>query len=411
MSGEMLRFVHASDFHLELPLSGLPEVPEALRDLLIDAPYHAATRVFDAALSEHADFLLLTGDLLDPLTSGPRALAFLLEQFERCQARGLAVYWAGGRVDAPEGWPATVPLPSNVHVFPAGKLEEITHLRDDQAHAAILGLSWSERLRIHASEFRGDGSERFRIAMAYGNFEAAALSPQPIHYWALGGEHQRRTLFASPFAAHYPGTPQGRNPRETGAHGCTLVSVDTEGKIRTQLLPTDSIRWHEEHVHVAESATRADLDRQIRDRMQTIVADAGERAVLVSWRLSGAERLATSLRHGTFDNELVDMLRNEYGRRRNPAWTYAFELEPPEALPQQWYEEDSILGDFLRAARAQDAGEGAPLRLSNYLTDAQAAGVYGRALEVSDPAARQRLLREAAALGVDLLRGEVATEA
>lgn len=411
MSGEMLRFVHASDFHLELPLSGLPEVPESLRDLLIDAPYQAATRVFDAAIQEHADFLLLSGDLLNPLTAGPRALAFLLEQFERCAARGLAVYWAGGRLDAPEAWPATVPLPPNVHVFPAGKLEEITHLREDQTHAAILGISWSERFRIHASEFRSEGTERFRVAIAYGNFDAAALSPQPIHYWALGGEHQRRTLFASPFAAHYPGTPQGRTPPETGAHGCTLVCVDTEGKIRTQLLPTDSIRWHAENVHVSDSATRTDLERLLRERMQTIVADAGERAVLVSWRLTGAARLASELRHGGLEQELVNLLRTEYGRRRNPAWTYSFDLDPPESLPQQWYEEDSILGDFLRAVQTQEAGKSEPLRLANYLADAHAMGVFGRALEVSEPASRLRLLREAAALGVDLLRGEAASEA
>lgn len=411
MSGEMIRFVHASDFHLELPLSGLPDVPEPLRDLLIDAPYQAATRVFDAAILEHADFLILSGDILDPLTSGPRALAFLLEQFERCAARGLAVYWAGGRIDAPEAWPATVPLPPNIHVFPAGKLEEITHLREDQSHVSLMGISWSERLRIHASEFRGDGTERFRVAIAYGNFDAASLSPQPIHYWALGGEHQRRTLFSSPFAAHYPGTPQGRTPQETGAHGCTLVSVDTEAKIRTQLLPTDSVRWHEEVVHVSDSATRADLERLVRDRMQTIVADAGERTVLVGWRLTGAERLASSLRHGGLANEFCEMLRTEYGRRRNPAWTYSFELEPPESLPQQWYEEDSILGDFLRAVQTQESGRAEPLRLASYLADAQAVGVYGRALEVSDPASRLKLLREAATLGVDLLRGEAASEA
>ena len=42
-----LRLVHASDFHLELPLHGLAEIPDHLRELLIEAPYHAAEQVFE----------------------------------------------------------------------------------------------------------------------------------------------------------------------------------------------------------------------------------------------------------------------------------------------------------------------------------------------------------------------------
>ena len=52
-------FVHASDLHLELPPHGLGEIPEHLRDSLLECPYRAAERVFDLALSERADFLVL----------------------------------------------------------------------------------------------------------------------------------------------------------------------------------------------------------------------------------------------------------------------------------------------------------------------------------------------------------------
>ena len=83
---DTLRFLHASDFHLEAPVGGLAEVPEQLRDLLIDAPRVAAQRVFESAIAHRVDFLLLAGDILHPYNAGPGALAFLLEQFERLEA-------------------------------------------------------------------------------------------------------------------------------------------------------------------------------------------------------------------------------------------------------------------------------------------------------------------------------------
>ena len=179
MSGELIRFLHASDFHLEQPLYGLTSVPEHLRELVLDGPYLAATRVFDNAILEHVDFVVLSGDILDPLHAGPRALAFLLEQFERLRERDIRVYWAGGQLDSPDAWPATVPLPSNVRLFQTSRLEERTHIRDEQSQATLMGISWSDRLRIHPSEFRGDGGER-EGAEEFHRKSALACAADPV---------------------------------------------------------------------------------------------------------------------------------------------------------------------------------------------------------------------------------------
>src|SRR5207247_5013643 len=64
-------FVHASDLHLELPPHGLSEIPEHLRDSLLEAPYRAADRVFALALSEKADFVVLAGEVLNASQTGP----------------------------------------------------------------------------------------------------------------------------------------------------------------------------------------------------------------------------------------------------------------------------------------------------------------------------------------------------
>jgi len=42
MSSKPLRFVHASDLHLERPPTGIAQVPEHLRELFIECAYWAA---------------------------------------------------------------------------------------------------------------------------------------------------------------------------------------------------------------------------------------------------------------------------------------------------------------------------------------------------------------------------------
>src|SRR6476661_10190276 len=99
MSGQHFRFLHAGGLALDQPLAGLSEVPEPLIEPFIDAPLSAAQKVFDAAIEERVDFVALTGDLVDLARPSPRAIAFLLDNFERLDAHGIAVYWACGRLD------------------------------------------------------------------------------------------------------------------------------------------------------------------------------------------------------------------------------------------------------------------------------------------------------------------------
>ena len=80
---EAVKFIHASDFHLDQSMRGLAELPTHLKTVLANAPYNAAEKVFDLAIAERVDFVLLAGDLYDMDKSGPRAPAFLLSQFNR----------------------------------------------------------------------------------------------------------------------------------------------------------------------------------------------------------------------------------------------------------------------------------------------------------------------------------------
>lgn len=88
------------------------------------------------------------------------------------------------------------------------------------------------------------------------------------------------------------------------------------------------------------------------------------------------------------------------------AWSLSLEVEPQAAFPAEWYEQQTICGDFLRELRHYQMNPSQSLELETYLSEQHQAGILGVAADLSDPAVRERVLREAALLGVDLLSGE-----
>ncbi|MHB1035820.1 MAG: metallophosphoesterase family protein [Pirellulales bacterium] len=406
MSFEPFRFVHAGDFHLERPLHGLAELPEHLRELFLEAPYLAAEQVFETVLSEGADFLVLSGDLLQPRDTGPRGPLFLVEQFERLAQRGIGVYWAGGRTDSPEAWPAAASLPGNVRVFPRGRLDEWLHERDGTPVARVLGMSCDRQHPFRPADFRPDPSGLFSLGVVFGNADAAALARQGLQYWALGGKHDRSTPSAAPRMAHYPGSPQGRQPRESGPHGCTVVDVDGNGRARLRFAPTDAARWHNERVVIEDNAGRDGLDRLLRERMQTFIEGAAGVDLVISWTVAGSGALVRELRRGKLGAELLAGLQADFGHGPPAAWSASLEVEPAAVLPPEWYDQETILGEFLRSVRHYQTDESEAIDLEHYLAERHIAGTIGAAVQMTDKAARQRLLRQVAMLGVDLLSGE-----
>jgi len=421
------RFIHAADFHLHRPITGITEVPEHLRQLLLEAAYRAAVRVFEAALTEESDFVLLAGDLLDPEATGPYGPLTLVEQFERLAERGIAVYWAGGQCDPPEAWPAVYHLPDNVHVLPAGRPVEILHERDGEPIARIVGASRvtgglkpalrQQEEQLQPAFFNPDPTGLFTIGLANGQAEAETLAARGLDYWALGGS-PRETLFQTPHMGHYPGSPQGRQPADAGTHGCTSLHVDAERRLHSQLITTDVLRWHTERLVIDPGTTRNELESRLRQRMAAAMAGAPGTDLLVSWTIAGSGPLLAQLRRGTPAADLLSLLRKEFGQGSPAAWSTSLEIEPSAVLNPEWYEQKTIRGDFLRAVRQYQMDPAQRLDLEHLLGKPYAAGAGATGLasaaagetaaaaEVSDPAVRERVLSQAALLGVDLLSGE-----
>ena len=410
-----LRLVHASDLHLERPLYGLAEVPDHLRELMIEAPHQAAEQVFETALAEDADAVLLAGDVLDVDRAGPPAIVLLLDQFARLADRKISVYWAGGAVDVPDSWPRSVSLPSNVHVFPVGRVESLDLTRGGEAIARIQGTSCPEGGTVDARGFHRDVHGLFTIGVAYGTNDSAGHEGDRVHYMALGGRHLQQTVDEHPGIAHYCGSPQGRGPKETGPHGCTVVTVDETARAKTKFVATDTIRWLEQSLEITASTRQEQLHDRMVERLEKLQAQHPGVDLFIRWNIRGTGPLVNRLRPNSLADELLTDLRRRFGERSPVAWSVSIQCDSPLSVPAEWYDQETCLGDFLRVVRDFELHE-TPFDLRQFLPP----NVRDEFLEsiafIDDDEANKELLCRASKLGVDLLtlpleEGDIPAEA
>jgi DNA repair protein SbcD/Mre11 len=400
------RFLQTGDFHLEQPLHGVAEIPDDWRHLLVDAPLQAARKVFETAVKEEVDFVLLTGDSLDPPQAGPRAISFLLDQFQLLHERGIAVYWVGGAVDRAEEWPAGLRFPESVHLYPNNRVIEITHMKGDVPIASIYGQSRSTRSEIRLSDFDHDDAEMFSIAVCHGFLEAASLQRLRMDYWALGGEHERRSLGGLAATAHYAGSPQGRSPDEVGPHGCTLIQVDEERRIRSRFIPTDAVRWQREKIVYSPTASLLELERLLFDRARKLIAEGEDRPQLATFVVDGIDRWTVSARKPGTPARIVEKLREEFARTKPALHTVELEFTSSTEPDIAWFEEDSIRGDYLRGVREWEQDSAATMEVEGYLPDPKILELLELDVKLEDRAVRTAVLKEAAVLGVELLSAD-----
>ncbi len=405
MPNRPFRFLHASDLHIDAVPGGLADVPEHVRSLLIDASMRAAEQVFETAEREHVDALLLAGDVVDPASCGPRGLTFLVDRFERLGAAGIRIYWAGSQLDAPDRWPVQIALPENVVHFPSDHVKRIVHERDHEPLFQIAGLS-AFHGNVPSAEFQQENAGLYTISMLHGDVDPQSLARLTVNYWALGGKTRRRTLTSSPFVAHYPGTPQARSPKDPGPHGVTMISVDDLGRAKPSFVATDVLRWHEERVVIPDKSPKDTIERMIDERAATLWNGGRGPDQLVRWILAGPHALLSSLRHGKLGTELLSRLRNDYGQKRPMLWSLALEDDRTAPLPDTYYAQQSVLGEFLRTVHEFETTPTEKVSLDHYLPKRHQTGSIAAAVKLDDPELRAEVLRSVAHLGMDLLQGE-----
>jgi exonuclease SbcD len=405
MPGESFRFIHASDFHLETPLGDLDLLPLQLQEAIADAPRRAANTVFEAALVENIDFLVLSGDLLSPQAAGPHGMALLLDNFEKLHAKNTPVFWVAGIADDPQKWPDAVPLPPNVTLFPKNRAIALPVQRAGRTICTVVGRSTDGRNVLHVPSYRVEATDEYTVAIGYGSADADALAEGRFDYWALGGQHNRAEIDGGAEAgAVYCGSPQGRSLDECGPHGYSIVDVDADQTTRIHSVECDAFRYCNVELDAADITAAGGIRNLLGQQVVKLQHENGGRHLLIGWDISVA---SGEMLHSIGDaDELLQWLRREYGHGAPTAWTSCLRVRPPRNYPKSWHDEDTILGDFLRAAEKHRKVDGRDLNLFP-ATEEHADLVSTTAALLADISSSRRTdaLDQATLLGVELLRG------
>lgn len=405
MAKESIRFIHAGDFHLERPMQDLLDLPEHLKPQLVDAPWKAAETIFETAIVENVDFVLLAGDILNPVSCGAAGPAFILEQFEKLNQNKIQVYWAAGTVDDPDRWPEAVSLPPNVHLFSKKQVEPIIYRRNGTPLATILGRSNDGRESVRAAEFQIEEDDTYTIGLAHGVAERDTLLSQRIDYWALGGGHQRQTLHGEAPHMRICGTAQGRSFQEPGAHGCFTVEVDGNHDAQIVASDVDLFRYITQTLDAEDLAMGRDIRQLMSKRISKLQSENGTRHLIVEWKIEMDLENAAMVGPAALE-EMLAWVRREYGHGACSVWSTDIEVLSPKSFPSKWQEEDTILGDFLRTATDSRKSLGKNINLKP-LVECETPGtpVWQSLLDNDEPTTVSAMLDKSTLLGVDMLRG------
>ena len=214
--------------------------------------------------------------------------------------------------------------------------------------------------------------------MAYGTDDSPGHEGDRVHYMALGGRHQYQTVDEEPGVAHYCGTPQGRGPTETGPHGCTVVHVDDTGRARPQFVATDSIRWTEQTLEVTATTKQEQLYERLVERMEKLLAKHPGIDLLGALEDSRDGAAGESVAaERAWRTKCSSICGGDLARARRSAWSASLECHSPLSVPAEWYDEETVLGDFVRQVRACEKDESLPFESESVFAGERARRILG----------------------------------
>jgi len=248
----MFTFIHCADLHLDSPLRGLSARPDAPQDQIRGATRRALSNLVDLCLRDPIDFLVIAGDVYDGDWQDYSTGLFFSASMARLQSAGIPVFLIRGNHDAASSITRSLVLPSNVTEFSVRAPE--THTIPE-LNVALHGQGFAQRVvdQNLALAYPEALPGFFNIGILHTGLEGQEghepyapcrlddLLAKGYDYWALGHIHKREVVHECPYVV-YPGNLQGRHIRETGAKGCTRVTVDGAA-VRLEPVWLDVLRW------------------------------------------------------------------------------------------------------------------------------------------------------------------------
>ena len=229
-----MKLLHAADFHLDSPLSGLSGSKSAQRRReLRELP----ARLAALAKDEGVDLALLPGDLFDGERVYPETVRALMGALEDM---AVPVFIAPGNHDFfCERSPYAAAWPGNVHIFESPELQAVElpglncvvhgcaftapHREDDP----LAGFAAPDDGKLHLLCVHGEVG----LSGNYAPIDPKSLERGGAAYAALGHVHAANSGKAGKTLWAYPGCPEGRGFDELGPKGALIVSFGEHARL------------------------------------------------------------------------------------------------------------------------------------------------------------------------------------
>jgi DNA repair protein SbcD/Mre11 len=319
--GDMIKFMHCADLHLDSPFKGLARLPEGLFKRLFESTFLSFERLVRIAVSEQVDFVIIAGDLYDSGQRSLKAQSFLKHCFEKLQTHNIDVFIIHGNHDPLDGQWVKLDWPENVHFFDGHDIQSVYYEKEGERVACIHGFSYEtaavtdDRTTLfpekkdglyHIGVLHGQ-ADGYSGHSPYAPFLVSELLKKGYDYWALGHIHKRMDLHDEP-PIRYSGNIQGRHAGETGQKGGYVVKLNA-GHQESHFFATSDIEWHEALITLDNLDSMQDLlttCKKVKEEFRT-----SGKGVLLRIKLSGRTALYQNLLDGSFLEDLLEILSED----------------------------------------------------------------------------------------------------
>lgn len=362
------RFIHAADLHLDSPLVNLDQYDGAPVELLRGATRRALENMVELAIGSEVRFVLIAGDLFDGDCKDFNTPRFLRQQMGLLGKAGIEVVIVQGNHDAQNRMKKAfrLQLPPNVRVLSTSRpdtheiedLQVVIHgqgfakeaVTDDlSVELPVARIGWFNVGLLHTTVNGYQARDNYAPSTLDG------LVAKGYDYWALGHVHGRTIVRAGSPWIVYPGCIQARHVNETGAKGCTLVTVDGGQVVDASFHPLDVVRWARCPVDAVGCTTVGEVTSRLATALDREVAGADGRLLAVRVEVAGACKAHDKLvRHP--DEAVRDARELATDRFGDRVWleSVRFRTEPAIDLGALAARDDA-LGSLLRALDEPDS--------------------------------------------------------
>ncbi|EAG6450943.1 exonuclease SbcCD subunit D, partial [Listeria monocytogenes] len=326
------------------PFIGLSTLPQPLFSAIQESTFQSLERITTVAIKEAVDFVLIAGDIYDSEDQSVRAQARFSKEMKRLEVANIPVFMIHGNHDFIEKHKEKLTLPSNVHVF-SEQVEVMSHKTATGVSVNIYGFSYNER-HIRSSrvdKYKIQGNADFHIALLHGSevssseehdvyapFRVQEISKKGFDYWALGHIHKRQLLAESP-SIYYPGNIQGRNRKESGEKGASIITL-SEASTTIDFIGTSPIIWEEAVITLPENSEINAFYRETTKLLESYQGRSHSYFLHIIVKMENKQKIDT--------NDWLQMLQEEVEITDNTfVWVHKLTTEiTNQSNSQTWYE-------------------------------------------------------------------------